>query len=212
MSTIEEVRKWLLGKNVKGLPDRKEWGKSSKKIKPQQALKRKNSKLKAMEVMVDVTIGDYPLGDFEIIEHHYKIATHGRDAMLLFGKHRSKLLSHVVKKDSEYTTWMQKNCCDEFKKIIDIQLEEVHSKIFAVTAKKVKGDLAKTIMDGMGTRSTYSDALVGMPPMHFRDLMTEPIIASGSWDLKISDDCLESSKDKDPFLILREGWLDSDET
>ena len=82
-TTLEQVRLWLTGENVDGLPDRT-------RIWP---IKKR---------------GGLDMGKMAGACRHvqYTMSMDGSDAVLLFGKYRGQSVSVLVNKDEEYCRWM----------------------------------------------------------------------------------------------------------
>jgi hypothetical protein len=114
MSSPGDIKRWLRGENVKGLPDRtKIWPIPKKKTATDSAFK----------------IIDHPSSSVV-----YRISDGGNDALLLFGKHRGYQLTEIVKKEPEYLEWLMDSSYGvDLKDIAGFVLEEHRSHIRATT-------------------------------------------------------------------------------
>ncbi len=129
MSSLADIRRWLQGENVEGLPPRSlAWDpKLEKKIKVLVAddvdgeiktgdtlTDRYRKKRERMKAGTDVVVGSKSKGIGK-----YRISGDGDDAVLKFGKHKGKQISELIKTNPGYLDWMSRqDFPDELKDVI----------------------------------------------------------------------------------------------
>jgi len=96
MSTLDDLRRWLEGENVPGLPDRTNIWPLNRLVPRAKRPSRRQ----------------------------YKVSDDGQDAILLFGKHKGKTVSQLAGEDKGYLRWLMDGGWPmELKEIAEYQLE-----------------------------------------------------------------------------------------
>lgn len=117
MPSLEEIREWLRGKRVNGLPDRKgKWDLPGDGVK-----RRKGVDIGKME---DATEAMRKFGN-AAMRAKYKINADGDDAVLLFGKHSGKRVSALAKGYPDYLRWLlQQDFPEDLVEIVKYRLQK----------------------------------------------------------------------------------------
>lgn len=120
MATLKEIRKWLRGEDIEGLPPRSLAWKDDERTK---RAKRRKLVEGADEFSDRIAEKSAAVVSSNQQKAKWKISSDGTDALLLFGKHNGDLVSDITKTDRAYLKWMRNQDFPEaLIEIINIQL------------------------------------------------------------------------------------------
>ena len=130
MASIEDLRKWLEGSHVEGLPSRVPvWDQSKPKSKPKPRQKKKETELsKNLRKAKERATG--------VIDGRFTISGDGKDAILHFGKHKNRALSELIKTHPGYLDWiMREDFPASIKDVIGYLYKAFHGPAPSFTSK-----------------------------------------------------------------------------
>lgn len=140
MPSLEEIRQWLQGEDVDGLPSRSlAWAPrvSTAKGKPSRMSLAERYRKRRDEIKAGKGIGN-------ILGHggRYTINIDGDDAVLKFGKHKGKSISELANSQSGYLDWiLRQEFPEELKDVV------VHQKRLLVNTLGLGADLRRIVIE-----------------------------------------------------------------